>query len=80
MKTFLLGVVVGAVGDRWLMQNASQPEILAEVREKLQRLDSILADMSKGANSESEVPTDPDPAPMSGDPTDPTPHAGDSAL
>jgi hypothetical protein len=80
MKTFLLGVVVGAVGDRWLMQNASQPEILAEVREKLQRLDGILADMSKGANSESEVPTDPDPAPMPGDPTDPTPHAGDSAL
>jgi hypothetical protein len=78
MKTFLLGVVVGAVGDRWLMQNASQPEILGEVREKLQRLDGILADMAKETKSEPEVATDPSPLP--GDPTDPTPHAGDSAL
>jgi hypothetical protein len=78
MKTFLLGVVVGAVGDRWLMQNASQPEILGEVREKLQRLDGILADMAKETKSEPEVEADPSPLP--GDPTDPTPHAGDSAL
>lgn len=78
MKKFLLGVIVGVVGDRMLMQAVDNEEILGELRDKLQQLDGMLADMAKGTQSEPEVTTDPGPIP--GDPTDPAPHAGDSAL
>lgn len=59
MKKFLLGVIVGVVGDRMLMQAVDNEEILGELRDKLQQLDGMLADMAKGTKTEPEVTTDP---------------------
>ena len=51
MKQFILGVLVGVIGDRMLVNSVSNDEVLREVRTAIKKLDDRLA--------EKESPTPP---------------------
>jgi hypothetical protein len=55
VRNFLLGLIVGAVGDRMLVNNGiSNDEVLSEVRRTLKKLDERLAEKEKDVSSTTE--------------------------
>jgi hypothetical protein len=55
VRNFLLGLIVGAVGDRMLVNNGvSNNEVLSEVRRTLKKLDERLAEKEQDVSSTTE--------------------------